>query len=343
MGDGSLSMVGVEEVHMPSRITKLAVIATFVSIAIAPMRDGSLSIVDAEEVHNSSGSTEAVPSTKQSTREVHKPSENTMPAVIAAVASIIVAIISALISWHVSRQQHKVQRQIKDLDLTAQAKLKREELDEQAIRKREELDEQAKALAARLRMDQEGLRQVQLTEVLKKRIDTYPALYQIITVYGRNWEIQDKVRDSAWATLFLNALIDNNAGNGAFFSERVYRWYGLLRSLLENLTVALSTGREANEMEIELLYDIIRGPMLSEEIQALGTDINQAPGLGSYIKDELGSYIIAGVSSVFDSSAMYERPPYDANEIANDIEKSTLNNIKGRLQLLNKENNIHKS
>ena len=245
----------------------------------------------------------------------------------------------------------RVQREIKDLDLTAQAELKRGELDQQAKLRQAELNTQAElkqaelntqaelrqaelvkqgeALSARLRLDQEGLRQAQLTEILKKRNDTYPILYQIISVYGRNWEIQGKVHDSAWATSFLNALIDNNASNGAFFSDRVYRWYGLLRSLLENLTVALTTGRKANEVEVSLLYDIIRGPSLSPNFQA--------PGLGSYIKDELGSYIIASVSVVFDNSATYEQNP-----VANEIEKLARDNIESRIQRLNEENNISK-
>jgi hypothetical protein len=343
MGYGSLSVVDAEEVHMPSRITKPAVIAAFVSIAVLPMGYGSLSMVDAEEVHKPSGITEAAPGAgaEQSISEVHKPRGITEPAVIAAFASIAVAITSAIVSLHVSRQQLKLQGEIKALDLNAQAKLKHDELDAQAKLKHDELDAQAKlkhdeldkqgeALSARLRLDQEGLRQAQLTEILKKRNDTYPIFYQIISVYGRNWEIHGKGRDSAWATSFLNALIDNNASNGAFFSDRVYRWYGLLRSLLENLTVSLATGREANDVEVSLLYDIIRGPIIDEGIQA--------PGLGSYIKDELGSYIIASVSAIFDNSATYERHSY-----ATELEELARNNIESRIQLLNKKNNIPKS
>ena len=113
------TVVNAEEVHMPSRSTKPAVIAAFVFIAVASMRYGSLPVVDAEEVYKPSGGTEATPGvgTEQSSREihkpnesteVHKPSESTKPAVIAAFASFAVAIMSAIVSLRVTRQQLRV-------------------------------------------------------------------------------------------------------------------------------------------------------------------------------------------------------------------------------------------
>jgi hypothetical protein len=138
-------------------------------------------------------------------------------------------------------------------------------------------------------VDEEGLRQAQLTEILKKRIETYPAFYELLAVFGRNWDIKGKRRDHAWASSFLKALVENNAKNGAFFSERVYEQYGKLRTLLEGLTHSLAKGDEASDPEMAQLFDLIRGTTLPSG--------ERAAGLGTYIKDELGSYLTAFVSS----------------------------------------------
>jgi hypothetical protein len=52
----------------------------------------------------------------------------------------------------------------------------------------------------------------------------------------------------------------------------------------------LATGRMASRDEIARLYDIIRRPMLP-------AGAKRGPGLGSYIKDELGSYVTLIVSA----------------------------------------------
>jgi len=209
------------------------------------------------------------------------------PAIVAALISVIGATIGFLVSIYTARRQ-----------LDAQAALKLKELDAQARRQFADLEakargeaQQLQALGAQLRAQQEALRQEQLTEILKKRIETYPALYEIISTFGRNWEIEGKRQDYTWAKSFLEALLANNAKNGAFFSEKVYQWYGELRNRLETLARELRDGREATQDEIGRLYDIIRGPIKS------AGDARE-PGLGSYIKDELGSYVTLIVSAL---------------------------------------------
>jgi hypothetical protein len=133
----------------------------------------------------------------------------------------------------------------------------------------------------------EAMRQAQLTEIVRKRIETYPAFYEIIAKYGRNWEINGESHNQEWAEKFLKELIDNNAKNGVFFSERVYRWYGALRNELQKLMKDLGNGREATEDEMQRIYDIIRGPEMPGD---------QWPGLGTFLKNELGSYISAAIS-----------------------------------------------
>jgi hypothetical protein len=206
------------------------------------------------------------------------------PAAVAALLAALVSLLAALASLSLGRRQ--LQAAARQLDV--QVKLKIKELDEQARLKRKELE----ADATRLRAESEVARQQQLTEVLKKRIETYRALYEIVSVYGRNWQIEGKPRDQAWAAAFLKALIHNNATNGAFFSRRVYDWYGRLRQLLEQLSADLA-GRMATDQEIACLYDIIRGPVGPSGSTRL-------PGLGSYLKDELGSYVTVIVSAAYE-------------------------------------------
>ena len=197
---------------------------------------------------------------------------------------------------HLKTQELETQVRLKTQEFETQVQLKTRELDTQAKLKGMELD----SLASKLRADWEAVRQQQLTEVLRKRIDTYPALYEIISVYGRNWEIERKPFDVDWSRAFLKALIENNAKNGAFFSNRVYDWYGRLRTFLDELSTELSSGRLADHKEVAKLYDIIRGPL-----QPSGH--SRDPGLGSFIKDELGSYISSVISATYDAEGSSQR------------------------------------
>jgi hypothetical protein len=221
--------------------------------------------------------------------------------VLAALISAIVSAIGSIVSYRIARRTIKAQADLKITELNHQAVLKAQELDTQTRIKAQELDTQARlkareleSLAAKLRVDEEGLRQAQMTEILKKRIETYPALYELISVFGRNWGIEGKPRDRAWASLFLKALVENNAKNGAFFSDRVYEQYGKLRTVLERLTRSLAGRCEATDQEMAELFDLIRGTTLASG--------ERAAGLGTYIKDELGSYLTAFVSSSYGDS-----------------------------------------
>jgi hypothetical protein len=149
------------------------------------------------------------------------------PVVVAAIISasislfvgLVTAIISAFASTRVARRSVNAQFALKETELVAQFALKEKDLVAQADLQKEGLIAQAELKLSELRAQAESMRQTQVTEIIKKRIDTYPLLYEIISVYGRNWEIAGKVRDRECASSFLNALIENNAKNGAFFSQ----------------------------------------------------------------------------------------------------------------------------
>lgn len=116
---------------------------------------------------------------------------------VSGVVTLIGAVITARVSIYLAQKSVTAQAEQKSKELTAQADLKLKELTAQA----------------------EAMRQTQLTEIVRKRIETYPAFYEILAVYGRNWEIEGKSRNQEWAASFLKALIENNARNGAFFSQ----------------------------------------------------------------------------------------------------------------------------
>jgi len=228
--------------------------------------------------------------------------ESVMTTLISAGVAAVVALLGTMVSTWIALRGLEEQAKVKQDELEAQAKLKKDELEVQAMLKKDELEVQAmlkkdeleaqamlkkdelEAAAARLWVEQETMRQTQLTEIVKKRIETYPALYEIISVYGHNWEIVGKAREYAWVTSFLMALIENDAKHGAFFSQIVYDWHGKLRVFLEDLRRELTPGRMAANDEMQKLYDIIQGPVLPSG------DV-RGPGLSTYIRDELGSSI----------------------------------------------------
>ena len=80
------------------------------------------------------------------------------------------------------------------------------------------------------------------------------------------------------------------------------------RVALEHVTKALASGRQATREEVDALYEIIRGVTLPSG--------ERAAGLGTYIKDELGSYITTVVSATHPglkpATRIVSKPPSDA-------------------------------
>src|SRR5262245_57552134 len=66
-------------------------------------------------------------------------------------------------------------------------------------------DEIAK-VGARLQAEAEALRQTLLRDVLGRRMNAYAALWKVFITYERNWLVERKTFDRAWADEFLLAL-----------------------------------------------------------------------------------------------------------------------------------------
>jgi uncharacterized membrane-anchored protein YhcB (DUF1043 family) len=197
------------------------------------------------------------------------------PSVTAAAISSVVGLV---VAWLTARWQ---------------ARLKLRELDEQSRLKRKELDDIVERFETDLNARMETARQEQMAEILKKRAETYPKLYEITAKYGRSWELRGKPRNLQWCDDFLEDLLINNEQNGAFFSNTVYRWYGDLRDHVVSIRDKLSDGGSASDDDVRILYDIIRGPMIP------GKPV-RSPGLGSYIKNELGAEIPTFTSVLYE-------------------------------------------
>lgn len=134
---------------------------------------------------------------------------------------------------------------------------------------------QLKTALQKLELDFESLRQTQLRDILAKRMEAYPKLWSVILTYDLNWQLERKVIDKEWAKEFLTKLNQCNADYGVFFSQSVYSRFVEFREALINIERKLSNNEKA-------------------DIQALGaiaTGDKVKPGLGTLLKDDLGSYM----------------------------------------------------
>ena len=110
-------------------------------------------------------------------------------------------------------------------------------------------------------------------------MDAYADLWKVVIGYGRNWFIEGKPADAAWATEFLTVLNACNAQHGVFFSEDVYRPFFEYR---ERLILIFAKAKEG----------LAIGPDDIAALTQLST--HGAPGMKSLagaMKDDLGSYV----------------------------------------------------
>jgi DNA-binding Lrp family transcriptional regulator len=192
--------------------------------------------------------------------------------VTAAVVSGVVSVLVALIAYR---------QKARELDLNYRQKAQELELSLRTFQNR----------VAELQQRFEIARQEQVVEIVKKRAETYPAFYGVLAKYGRGWTLRGGIRDHAWASVFLDALLENNEKNGVFFSKPVYHAYGSLRDFLTTLRDSLRDGEVITDVQENEMYDIIMGQKRS--------DGSRAPGLGSLLKDDLAGYVTPALSALF--------------------------------------------
>jgi hypothetical protein len=96
--------------------------------------------------------------------------------------------------------------------------------------------------------------------------------------YDLNWGLEGKQFDRSWSLEFLRELNACNAEHGVFFSQPVYERFAEFRTFLADTTKHSKQGEEISE-------DDRRG--LEEQLFST----TKKSGLGTVLKDDLGSYI----------------------------------------------------
>lgn len=123
----------------------------------------------------------------------------------------------------------------------------------------------------------ESLRQTQFTEIVKKRIEVYPKLWNIVLRYTTNWDIEGRPHDTSWVSSFLSAINECHAEIGVYFSQSVYEKFCNLRKALSDLEKKSRSGGKITEQDIRNISDIFSGK-------------DGTPGLATQLKNDLGSY-----------------------------------------------------
>ncbi len=210
----------------------------------------------------------------------------------AALISAFIALIGYLITTEKARHQLRVEQEKVKIAL-ADLKIKERDIDnktrevEAQIRNTEsdlKLKER-ELLTLRVQVMQrlDEIRQQQFLEVLRSRLEAYPKIYSMLQEFNRIWRYSKKPLDHEWAKLFLESILDYNAHYGVLFSQDVYSAYAALRDVLYDLEFKLRNGGVASDEDIEVIDGIISGPLNDSRTK-------RDKGLGTYMKDDLGSY-----------------------------------------------------
>jgi len=142
------------------------------------------------------------------------------------------------------------------------------------IIKQKEFENTAKNIELHL----ESLKQNQLSEIVKKRIEVYPKLWKIIITYGTEWVFEEKEYNIEWAKNYLNELREYNKEYGVFFSQEVYNSFFYLRHGLTKIIKNHKLNNTISQSECSDLYKIIIN--LTTMCEPLSV----------VMKDDLGSY-----------------------------------------------------
>lgn len=208
--------------------------------------------------------------------------DKTLAALIAGAVSLTVALITAALALHRLRLERRAMEiRVGDFE-RGQARDRQDE----EFRGRE-LSLRAREVTTAI----EGASYPLRGALLERQATAYAALYPILQRHNRIRRWEEEPLDHAWSVAFIRDLHEVNADHGVFFSEPVYAWFGTLRRTLYEIETRLrGTGEVATEQEIEAIDGVISGPL-----KPCGTE--RFPGLGTALKDDLGSYLRTPLSA----------------------------------------------
>lgn len=180
------------------------------------------------------------------------------PAIIAALIAGLFSLVGATVAlWNERRK----------------LKLQQSELDLQSKKLHE--------LGSEIENQLTVLQQTQLRDIIVKRIETYPKLWQTVQSYWQHWRFEDKELDLDWANSFLKALYNCSEQYGVFFSQSVYAKFRELRSHVRVMRNVLKQGVDLEEFHSEKLDRLWFGVQ------------GGAAGLATELKNDLGSYRVS--------------------------------------------------
>lgn len=118
-----------------------------------------------------------------------------------------------------------------------------------------------------------------MRDVLTKRMSACAALWRVFITYERNWLLEEKPFDLAWAETFLTELNVCNAEHGVFFSQKVYDPFFEFRNRLLTILAKLRADTPVDRTDIDSLI----------EVSTFG--VEGALSMATAMKNELGSYM----------------------------------------------------
>ena len=184
--------------------------------------------------------------------------------IISASIGASVALVGAILAYISAKQQLKIS--FKEIEL------KQSQLEFERKRLSNIGDDLQKEMAK--------LHQDQLQEILKKRIEIYPYLWEVVTVHWQHYENNRK--DKNWCKTFLKELKRCNEKYGVYFSQAVYEQYHALYMELKRIYIDLEiSGTIIDNTHIDTINILWYGGE------------NYGLGLASQLKNDLGSYKIA--------------------------------------------------
>ena len=139
--------------------------------------------------------------------------------------------------------------------------------------------QEVEKMGDRLQAEAEALRQTIMRDVLAPRMQAYAALWRVFITYERNWLIEQKTFDAAWADEFLLALNTCNAEHGVFFSEDVYVPFYEYRERLLDIVRKSNSGQAITPEDVSRLMEVST------------SGIPDMTSLATAMKNDLGSYM----------------------------------------------------
>lgn len=128
------------------------------------------------------------------------------------------------------------------------------------------------------------LTQDQFKDVLTKRMEIYPKLWNIAQTYVSNWEREGKPVDEAWARRLFRSLFEFHAEHGVFLSYGPYWCFEALRNEALTVVQRCEQGKEPTVDDLRKMNRIVCGDPSASRIDF------RSVGLADLLRGDLGGF-----------------------------------------------------